>query len=111
MKPVILPSGKSVNVPSSGDDWQLYTSSMACGRAAAALTGALVRVLTEIDQHVSKGYAPTPDGAQHLYSTVIEPVMSKYAKFGAYDTEPRSVAYEAIERTVRRLTDRYVDLF
>jgi hypothetical protein len=111
MKPLVLPSGKTVNVPSTADDWQLYTVSMACGRAALALTSALVRVLKDIDQHVTQGYAPTPEGAQMLYRTVIEPVMSRYAKCGAYDTEPRGVAYDAIERTVRRLTDLHVELF
>ena len=111
MKTVALPSGKTVNVPSTGDDWQLYTSSMACGRAAAALTAALVRVAKEIDRNVAKGYRPTEAGASELYRTVIEPVMSKYASFGAYDTEPRGVAYTAIERVTTTLTGESAHLF
>ena len=111
MKTVALPSGKTVNVPSTGDDWQLYTSSMACGRAAAALTSALVRVLKTIDSNVALGYRPTEAGAQNLYSTVIAPVMSRSASFGAYDTEPRGVAYTAIERGVKALTGESAHLF
>lgn len=104
MKIVVLPSGKTISVPSSGEDWQLYTSSMACGRAANALTAALVRVAKEIDRMASKGYRPTAEGAETMYASTIEPVMSKYSAFGALDTEPRNVAYDAIERVVMVVT-------
>jgi len=104
MKTITLPSGKSVSVPSTGDDWQLYTCSMACGRAAASLTAAVVRVAKEIDQMASKGYRPTEAGASHLMNKVIYPVMSKYSSFGASDTEPRGVAYDAIDRIVSVVT-------
>lgn len=111
MKTVVLPSGKSVSVPSTGDDWQLYTSSMACGRAAASLTAALVRVAKEIDAMAKKGYAPTPAGAYKLYNDIVEPAMNRNSEYGACDTEPRNVAYDAIERVVRTVTGRDADLF
>ena len=111
MKTVVLPSGKSVSVPSTGHDWQLYTSSMACGRAAASLTSALVRVAKEIDKMAKKGYAPTRQGAYKLYNEEIYTVMSRYSDFGAADTEPRNVAYDAIERVVQTITGREADLF
>lgn len=34
-------NGKKVTMPTSGRDWQLFTSSMKCGTAARALTTAL----------------------------------------------------------------------
>jgi len=104
MKTVTLPSGKNVNLPSTGDDWQLYTSTKGCGRAAAALTAAVVRVAKEIDKKASEGYRPTEKGAAHLYATVIEPVMAKHSNFGACDTEPRGVAYDALDRIVSVVT-------
>ena len=110
MKTITLPSGKEVRVPSTGDDWQLYTCSMACGNAARALTGALVKALRVIDAHAAKGYAPTPRGAEKLMAEVIYPVMDKYAKFGAADTEPRGVAYSSMERAIEKMTGHRVYL-
>lgn len=112
MKTVALPSGKSIKVPSTGEDWQLYTSSMKCGRAAVALTCALLRVAKTIDRMALRGYAPTRTTAHQMYYSVIYPVMDKWSDFGACDTEPRNVAYDAIERVVQTLTGlREVDLF
>ena len=104
MKTITLPSGKSVKVPSTGDDWQLYTCSMACGRAAASLTAAVVRAAKTIDEMASKGYRPTEAGASKLYQDVIYPVMSRYADFGASDTEPRGVAQDALDRVISVVT-------
>lgn len=110
MKTLTLPSGKSVNVPSTGEDWQLYTYSMKCGNAARALTAALVKALRIIDQHAAKGYAPTSRGAEKLMGDMIYPVMNKYAEFGACDTEPRNVAYGSMERAIEKMTGHRVYL-
>jgi len=104
MKTVTLPSGKNVNLPSTGDEWQLYTCSKPCGRAAAALHAAVVRVAKEIDRMASKGYRPSEAGAEKLYRDIVSPVMTKYSSFGASDTEPRGVAYDAIDRIVSVVT-------
>ena len=64
----------------SAKDWQLYTSSMNCGSAAKELSKALTQALK----------AKTPGEAWK----VMEPVMEKNAKFGAYDSEPRYVVHQ-----------------
>ena len=110
MKTITLPSGKSVRVPNTSKDWELYTRTMKCGNAARALTAALVKALRVIDQHASKGYAPTERGAAKLMNEHVYPVMEKYAKFGAFDTEPRGVAYSTIERAVETMTGHRVYL-
>ena len=98
----------TVSVPTTADDWELYTSSMKCGNAARALTAATIRVIKTIDAYAQKGYAPTPEGASKLYREIIEPVMSRYSKFGAYDTEPRGVAYYTMERAIQKITGRSI---
>lgn len=109
MKTITLPaSGKEVRVPSTGEDWQLYSTSMACGTAARSLTAALVRVLKVLDRHATNGYIPTDEGARKLYDEHLRPVMGKYSAYGACDTEPRGVAYGTMEKTVRTLTGRSV---
>lgn len=101
MKDIALPSGKTVRLPSTGEDWQLYTSSMACGRAAYALTSALTRAVQQLDAQAQRGFTPTPAKLEELYSKILGPVMLRYAKFGAADTEPRGVAFDALERAVK----------
>lgn len=98
-----VPAPKTSGTPERAH-WQLYTASMACGRAAASLTAAVVRAAKMIDQMASKGYRPTEQGAQKIYQDVIYPVMSRNANFGAYDTEPRGVAYDALDRIVSVVT-------
>lgn len=83
-------------MPKTGDDWQLYTCSMACGRAARSLTAALKRVIKAMD-------TMRPLNAQNVLKEMdkhLDPVMHKYAEYGAYDTEPRYVARRAIVRAV-----------
>ena len=43
------PSVAIVILPMTGDDWELFTSTMKCGNAARSLTAALKRLLAAID--------------------------------------------------------------
>lgn len=105
MKTVVLPkTGKSVNIPATGLDWELFTSSMACGTAARALTAGLMRALREIDAKAAEGYGPTAETLNKLYRAHIEPVMLRYSKYGACDSEPRNHALFALERGTLALT-------
>jgi hypothetical protein len=100
--------------------WQLYSpESMAevsvWIQGAKDLNGALDSSSSEMAQWVDKNPleedsygkpSQTYSGkvAKKLlsvYQNMIEPVMSKYSSIGAYDTEPRSVAMEMLERRVR----------
>lgn len=110
METMKMKSGKEISIPTTGEDWQLYTYSMKCGTAARALTAALKKVLVEIDANASKGYAPTSRGADALIGKHIYPVMRKYSDFGAEDTEPRYVAYHTVEQAIERLTGHRVYL-
>ncbi len=78
------PSPKERKMPTTGEDWQLYTSSMKCGTAARSLTAALKRGIKTGD----------PRKAYDIWSAA----SIKYAAFGAADTEPRNVALDYIEQ-------------
>ncbi len=105
METIKLPhSGKEVRIPSTGSDWELYTSSMACGRAARALTSALKKAVAVVDKAAKDGFRPTENGYYELYEKYGVPVCSKYASFGAYDTEPRSHFIMALEKVVETVT-------
>ena len=41
-------SKNPVWMPATGEDWQLYTASMKCGKAAKALTAALKKLLKKL---------------------------------------------------------------
>lgn len=68
------------------------------------MTAALVRIAKEVDKAALKGFRPSEAGAEKLYVDMLYPVMSKYSTYGACDTEPRGVAYDAIEKIVSTLT-------
>ncbi len=87
-----------VRIPTTGEDWELYTSSMACGRAARALTAALKRALLVVDKAIKAGTGHTDDGLETLMDQHLYPVMSTYSSYGAYDTEPRYHAIHALRQ-------------
>ena len=110
-------SGSAGGGPAS---WQLYTPESLAEvptwiQAAKDLNGALDISSSEMAQWIDKNpldedsygkptQAYSGNIAKQLsdvYSNVIEPVMSKHSKIGAYDTEPRNVALDMLERRVR----------
>jgi hypothetical protein len=69
---------------------------MKCGTAARALTAALKQVIRAMD-------SMRPLNAENVSKAMekyLDPIMSKYGKYGANDTEPRYVARRAIVQAV-----------
>lgn len=93
MKEVKINVARVIRVPSSADDWELFTASMPCNKAANALTAALCKALA----FVGKGMSV--DEAMHKY---MDPVMDKYADCGAADSEPRYHAVSCLSRLCPR---------
>lgn len=69
---------RTVTIPSTARDWQLYTTMKGVGAAAKALTDTLTTALRLGESRVD------------IENAMIE-VMRKYEDFGADDTEPRWV--------------------
>jgi hypothetical protein len=104
METILLPhSGKEVRIPSTGNDWELY-STMKCGSAARALTSALKKAVVVVDKAAKDGFRPTEEGLYELYEKFAGPVCQKYSEFGASDTEPRSHFIMALESVVEVVT-------
>lgn len=90
METITLPNNCTLNIPSTGRDWQLFTSSMDCTEAASALTEALKVAFEDIK---SKPWTKVYECMQaRMY-----PVMEKYSSFGAWDSEPRGEAEYALQ--------------
>lgn len=87
-----------METPKTPEDWQLYTSKKGVGVAARSLTTALARLFKEADQRKHEGYGASRHTAGVLIEKHLRPIMEKYAKFGATDTEPRCVAYHVVEK-------------
>ena len=83
------------DIPSTADEWELFTSTMSCGHAARALTAALKRALKTFEQVAPK---EGPLKASRAAYSIWEGVSEKYANFGSMDTEPRWHARDAIRR-------------
>lgn len=92
--------------PRSAEDWQLYTNMEGVGVAARALTGALTRakrLLHETFRDLKKvprmgnafkiGLEKAVNKALNL---VVYPVQDQFAHYGAADTDPRTIAWDAL---------------
>ena len=79
-------------LPQTGDDWELYTASMPCERAAKALTAALKKALRAVG-----GGASVPDALRAHF----DPVARKYASHGAQDSESMYRAQRILDRLER----------
>jgi hypothetical protein len=73
----------------TAEDWQLYTASMKCTKAANALNKSLKTL-------VNNG-----NTRQHVYESMIT-IMSLYSKYGAFDTEPRWVLEDILSQVYDR---------
>jgi hypothetical protein len=106
MEQITLPAtGKTVSIPSTGAEWELFTVSRGpCKRAANALTSGLKKALLVVDKAAKDGFRPTENGLEELVEKYVRPAMTKYADLGASDTEPRNHAYSALENAIKVLT-------
>lgn len=74
-----------IKIPSTGLEWELYTSSMGCAKAATGLTGALKRSFRDFDKNI--GTLGTKNAAEKAYKVWYDSA-EKYSNYGALDTEP-----------------------
>jgi len=76
-------------------NWELYSSSMKCGQATRALNAAMTLAAKKLIAGFKrqKLHEDDDEGIGRLIAglrdKVLYPVMKKYSKYGATDTEPR----------------------
>lgn len=102
MKTIELKTG-SLEVPTTVDDWQLYSGVKGSSTAARAMTASLVRTIKAfgkiIKNRTGATLAVTKDEiikalAEAFYDN-LDKTMSKHGDQGAWDTEPRYVGKDA----------------
>ena len=87
--------------------WELYTSSMKCGRAERALNAALARAAKKMTSEFRKRKLRAGDDESigrliaELRDKIMEPVMGKYSEYGASDTEPRYHAGQGLNNAAK----------
>ena len=88
-----LTANIEIKVPESAEEWELYTNSMRCGKAARSLTAALKKSMRLFikDTSISQYDALKPFFA----------AANKWADYGTSDSEPVHHA----ERAMRRLAE------
>lgn len=95
----------ALKMPTTAQEWQLFSDMPGVGVAARALTAALQKAATAI----SRGLAvldderSAPGVVTRAYYRFVYPVMTKYARWGASDTEPRNVAQGWLEKYAESL--------
>ncbi len=77
-------TGHVIKLPASAGDWEIYSGMAGAGLAAHRLTKALAKALL----------APTRDGA----ISIMQSALTADRKYGAWDTEPRSLAEEVLSK-------------
>lgn len=91
-------------------DWELYDSKRGSTRAVKALNAALNRAAKKLVGELKKRKLGRGDNESigkliaDIHRQVMEPVMSKYADFGATDTEPR---YNAVQGLMAAAKDHF----
>ena len=101
-------NGKTITLPSTPDELELYADVPGADEAAEVLCGALAGIVDEIAPHVADGYLPSIDKLTTFMQTRIAPVLDKYADQGGADSEPHNQCLDAIERAVATLIGRKV---
>lgn len=102
-------------LPTTTHDWQLYHTYKASGeegkpmKGAEAAAKALTTALQKAEAEARKKLPKAKDSAEatkilgQLFGEYIEPVQQKHSKVGAYDTEPRTVAKEYLNKIANDL--------
>lgn len=89
---------KGVDIPTTGDEWELYTCAMSCSKAAKSLTGALKKSLRLIDKYMTNRPVVHAVADAYYAEGGIYEKMCELSDFGASDTEPRAVASSCMNR-------------
>lgn len=92
---------RTVEVPETASEWELYSSMQGVEVVAKAMTEALKDMLTEVLTKLEEGYQPSPAGYDRLMQRYMYPVAEKYSKFGASDSEPCYHALLAVQKAVK----------
>lgn len=77
----------SIMLPTTKDDWELYDVAGAT-TAAKRLTGALKRACRRFDTLRKTSHAKPVDALSAAFTQVMDPVLNKWSKQGAADSEP-----------------------
>jgi len=81
-------------LPTTANDWELFSDMAGTAAAAEALTEALKKAAATFKKAEPKTSKEAESVLGAAYCAELMPVMAKYCKFGACDTEPRAVAKE-----------------
>tara|TARA_Y100000310_G_scaffold16010_1_gene16067 strand:+ start:76 stop:414 length:339 start_codon:yes stop_codon:yes gene_type:complete len=85
---------KGIDIPTTGNDWQLYTSSYSCGEAARKLTVALKKAMRFFNKGLG-GNQAVPNLLGDAWR-IVENVQREYSQYGATDTEPSYVGQQTL---------------
>ena len=77
-----------VAVVATAGEWELFSSSMNCDVATKALNDAVDRCAKAVAQASAKRLDVGKRTLLALYKKELVPVMSRYSRFGASDSEP-----------------------
>jgi hypothetical protein len=97
---------RSRDIPSTAMELELYDIP-GSGRAARAIGTALKKATIAI-KNLGFSRKTSDQILTQVYRTYIDPVLSKYAEYGARDTEPRSIVIEYLEYIIREYTDNRI---
>ncbi|HLC21243.1 MAG TPA: hypothetical protein VJM10_03940 [Candidatus Methylomirabilis sp.] len=92
---------EAVKFPRSAAEWELFTTMKGAGTVARELTQALRAAADEVRKEIEDSFLPNDEDfvakvIGDVWKRILKPVMSKYADFGATDTEPNSIARQAL---------------
>jgi hypothetical protein len=103
-------------VPRTPADWQIYVGHEDAKEAAKALAAAAEKAAKELRDEL-KGVSDHKVAAKiigQVFDKHLRPVMSKYSKTGATDTEPRNVGAQFLIDVAKHVMgiprDEYTDL-
>lgn len=100
MKTHTTKSGKTINLPSTAEDFELYASKPGAETVAGELFQAMAAIADEIDPFAVEGYAPTPKKVREFYLDRISVILDRdtATEFGSCDPEPGHHCMEALNR-------------
>jgi len=87
----------------SANDWELYDMK-GVGKVARAMNAGMRKAIKQIEKDLGKYPYDEAKWAKRIgaaYKKHVEPVMSKYSSFGAWDTEPRYHAAQGLVDVVK----------
>jgi hypothetical protein len=98
MRSIKMSAEHSVDVVSTPNEWELYTASMDCTEAGAALNAAVDECAAAIRAEAAAGRDVGKRLLRKLRGAVMEPVQEKYREYGAGDSEPDYHVAETLRR-------------